>query len=307
MKTNPFLTLAVLSFVIGLPTFAHAQQSSEELIGSRIGDAVADNASTTASSAPNAAPAQGPEANPAPAHTGFGALVGDTWSDFKAFPRRKSTWVILGVGAAGALLAHPADDNLNAKLVGKKSADWFWKPGNIVGSAPVEIGASLGMYLIGRYVVPPNQDQPVSEGTSARTNKWSHMGLDLLRAQIVSQAFVQGIKYSVRRDRPTGECCSFPSGHATTAFAVASVIERHFGYRLSVPMLAVATYVGTSRLHDNRHFLSDVVFGAALGTATGWTVVGRHGRSSYALTPVVVPGGFALQFAHVDPARKAGL
>ena len=109
-----------------------------------------------------------------------------------------------------------------------------------------------------------------------------------------------GTKYAVRRDRPTGECCSFPSGHATTAFAAASVIERHFGYRMSVPMMVAATYVATSRLHDNRHFLSDVVFGAALGTATGWTVVGRHGRSTYALTPVPVPGGVALELTHVD-------
>src|SRR5678815_4615111 len=120
-------------------------------------------------------------------------------------------------------------------------------------------------------------------------------------AQIVSQAFVQGIKYSVRRDRPTGECCSFPSGHATTAFAVASVIERHFGYRLSVPMIAVASYVGTSRLHDNRHFLSDVVFGAALGTATGWTVVGRHGRSDYTLLPMPTRGGAMLVVTRLAP------
>jgi membrane-associated phospholipid phosphatase len=207
--------------------------------------------------------------------------------------------VILSIGAGGALLAHPADDDVNAHLVGKKSADWFWKPGSIVGSAPTQIGVSVGLYVIGRYVVPPNPDQPITEGASPRTNKWSHMGLDLLRAQIVSQTFVHAIKYSVRRDRPTGECCSFPSGHAATAFAAASVIERHFGYRMSMPAMAIATYVATSRLHDNRHFLSDVVFGSALGTATGWTVVGRHGRSSYALAPVAVPGGFAFQLTHV--------
>jgi len=212
-------------------------------------------------------------------------LVGDTWSDFKAFPQRKSTWVILGIGAGAALLAHPADDNLNAHLVGKKSADRFWKAGSIVGSASTQIGVSVGLYVIGRYLVPPNPDQPVTEGASPRTNRWSHMGLDLLRAQIVSQTLVHAVKYSVRRDRPTGECCSFPSGHAATAFAAAAVIERHMGYRMSVPAMAIATYVATSRLHDNRHFLSDVVFGSALGTATGWTVVGRHGRSSYALTP----------------------
>ena len=312
MRTRHSLTLAVLSLILGLPTFARAQQSTEDfssaLIGNAFADVVAgDLALPAATAQASALAAQGPEVHPTPEHTGFVALVRDTWSDFKSFPRRKSTWVILGIGAGAALLAHPADDNVNAHLVGKKSAEWFWKPGSIVGSAPAQIGVSVGLYVIGRYIVPPNPDQPITEGASPRTNKWSHMGLDLLRAQIVSQTFVHAIKYSVRRDRPTGECCSFPSGHAATAFAAATVIERHFGYRMSVPAMAIAAYVATSRLHDNRHFLSDVVFGSALGTATGWTVVGRHGRSSYALAPVAVPGGFALQFTHVDRDSKAGL
>jgi membrane-associated phospholipid phosphatase len=59
----------------------------------------------------------------------------------------------------------------------------------------------------------------------------------------------------------------------------------------------IATYVGTSRLHDNVHFLSDVIFGAAIGTAAGWTVVGRHGRTNYALEPVPVRGGMAFMFS----------
>ena len=314
MRTRHLLTLLVLFLILGLPTFARAQQSiddvSSSLISRAFADVTADAVVQTAAHAPDTAaqPAPKDEVHPAPAHTGFRALVGDTWGDFKSFPRRRSTWVILGIGAGAALLAHPVDDDVNAHLVGKKSANWFWKPGSIVGSAPTQIGVSVGLYVIGRYVVPPNPEQPITQGTSPRTNKWSHMGLDLLRAQIVSQTFVHAIKYSVRRDRPTGECCSFPSGHAATAFAAASVIERHMGYRMSVPAMVIATYVATSRLHDNRHFLSDVVFGSALGTATGWTVVGRHGRSSYALTPVAVPGGFAFQITHVDRASaQAGL
>jgi len=317
MKTRRLLTLAVPFLILGLPTFARAQQPTDDfssaLIANAFSDVVVNDLATTTEASGQSATAgqsavpEGPEAHPTPAHTGFRALVSDTWSDFKSFPRRKSTWVILGIGAGGALLAHPADDNLNAHLVGSKSADRLWKAGNIIGAAPTQIGVSVGLYVIGRYIVPSNPDQPVTEGASPRTNKWSHMGLDLLRAQIVSQTFVHAIKYSVRRDRPTGECCSFPSGHAATAFAMASVIERHLGYRMSIPAMAIATYVGTSRLHDNRHFLSDVVFGAALGTATGWTVVGRHGRSSYALVPVAVPGGFAFQISHVDRDRHAGL
>ena len=305
MKTRRFLTLALLSLILGLPTLARAQQPTQDPSSTLIGNAFAeavdrDLASPVEAREPSPAAAQGPEVHPPPAHTGLRALATDTWSDFKSFPRRKSTWVILGIGGAGALLAHPADDTLNAHLVGKTSADRFWKAGNIIGSASTQIGVSVGLYVIGRYIVRPDPNAPATEGSSPRTNKWSHMGLDLLRAQIVSQTFVHAIKYSVRRDRPTGECCSFPSGHAATAFAAAAVIERHFGYRMSLPAMAIATYVATSRLHDNRHFLSDVVFGSALGTATGWTVVGRHGASSYSLMPVPIRGGFAVQLTHVD-------
>jgi len=302
MKTKQLLALAILSLILGLPTIARAQQAPEDfspLIGNAFADVIASDLASTAEAAEPTVTAvtQGPADHPVPAHTGFRALVSTTWSDFKAFPRRRSTWVILGVGAGAALLAHPVDDDVNAHLVGKKSADWIWGPGKYVGAAYTQAAVAIGLYTFGRYIAP------ATTGAS-RTNKWSHMGLDLLRAQIVSQTLVHAMKYTVRRDRPTGECCSFPSGHATTAFAVASVIERHFGYRMSIPAMALAAYVATSRLHDNRHFLSDVVFGSALGTATGWTVVGRHGRSSYALAPVAVPGGFALQLTHVDRERK---
>src|SRR6185295_3092252 len=101
---------------------------------------------------------------------------------------------------------------------------------------------------------------------------------------------------TVQRDRPTGECCAFPSGHASTTFATASVLERHLGYRGAWPTLVIASYVAASRLHDNRHFLSDVVFGSALGIATGWAVVGRHGRSDYAMAPVPTRGGAMIAF-----------
>ena len=139
--------------------------------------------------------------------------------------------------------------------------------------------------------------------TGPKTNKVSHLGFDLIRALVVSQALTQGIKQAVRRDRPTGECCAFPSGHASATFAVASVLERHLGYRGAWPTFLIASYVAASRLHDNRHFLSDVLFGGALGIASGWTVVGRHGRSSYALMPVPVRGGLMLS---LTPKPHAG-
>ena len=235
--------------------------------------------------------------HPEPAHTGFQALIFETGKDFNAFPRRRSTWVILAIGGAAAALAHPADDNVNAHLAGSDTAARFFAAGKYIGAVYVQAGTAVGLYVIGRYIMPHAENEP-------KTNKVSHLGFDLLRALIVSQALTQGIKVAVRRDRPNGDCCAFPSGHASAAFATASVLERHLGYRGSWPTFLIATYVAMSRLHDDRHFLSDVIFGASLGVASGWTVVGRHGRSNYALTPVPVRGGVIVTLTR-KPSQQA--
>jgi len=237
-------------------------------------------------SAPSPATTSGQNKVPPVEHTGLATLVRDVYHDFAAFPLRESTWIILGVGGGLALVAHPFDDDVNARLASSSSADKFWKPGHIIGG-PVMYAVPVALYIGGRYIVPhaTNDDQ---------TNKWSHLGLDLIRAEILTEAIVEGLKVSVQRTRPDGSNnLSFPSGHAASTFALASVLERHLGYRFAWPTVAIATYVATSRLHDNVHFLSDVVFGAAVGTAAGWTVVGRHGRTNYAFNPTPVPGGMA--------------
>ncbi|MGB2712924.1 MAG: phosphatase PAP2 family protein [Vicinamibacterales bacterium] len=237
---------------------------------------------------------QQPTPHPPPEHTGFKALVYETGSDFKWFPRRPSTWVILGIGGGAAALALPVEDELNSHLAGSTAAGRFFAPGKYIGAFPTQAAVATTLYIVGRYVMPHAQGEP-------KTNKVSHLGFDLMRAVIVSQALTQGLKNAVRRDRPNGECCSFPSGHASATFATAAVLERHFGYRASWPTLAIAAYVASSRLHDNVHFLSDVLFGSALGMASGWTVVGRHGRSSYAMLPIPVKGGMTLTLVRVVP------
>ena len=226
---------------------------------------------------------------PEPTHTGFKALVLDTASDFKAYPLRKSTWVILAIGGGAAAIAHPFDDEVNDKLAGSDAAGKFFAAGKYIGAVYTQAGVAVGLYVVGRYMLPHEEGAP-------KTNKVSHIGFDMLRALIVSQAVTQGIKVSVRRDRPTGECCGFPSGHASAAFATASVLERHLGYRGAWPTFLIATYVAMSRLHDDRHFLSDVLFGGAVGVSTGWTVVGRHGRSNFAMVPVPIKGGMMISW-----------
>jgi len=219
---------------------------------------------------------------PEPEHTGFQALVRSTANDFKAFPQRTSTWVILGIGGAAAALVHPFDDDISEGLPKHDNLKKVFAPGKYLGYTWVQMGASIGTYIVGRYYYHP---------AAGKTNRVSHLGFDLLRANLLTTALTYGVKYGVRRDRPDGTCCSFPSGHASVTFASASVLERHFGYRAAWPTFVIASYVAASRLTDNKHFASDVLFGAALGMASGWTVVGRHGRDDFAMYPIMMRGG----------------
>jgi membrane-associated phospholipid phosphatase len=118
--------------------------------------------------------------------------------------------------------------------------------------------------------------------------------MDLLRAQIIAELIVQPLKFATHRERPDGSNYqSFPSGHAAITFAAAAVIERHLGWKHSMWAYGIASYVAASRLHDNKHYLSDVVFGAAVGSIAGRTVT-RHGREAWSLSPMAVPGGVAI-------------
>ena len=103
------------------------------------------------------------------------------------------------------------------------------------------------------------------------------------------------VKYSVGRARPYGEDgkrafkpfgfktvrTSFPSGHSTSAFSVASVLAS----RYDSPWTGIAAYGAASltalqRVYSDKHWASDVFFGAVLGTVTGRAVVRRAGRRS---------------------------
>jgi membrane-associated phospholipid phosphatase len=97
---------------------------------------------------------------------------------------------------------------------------------------------------------------------------------------------------------------SFPSGHATNAFAVASVFAAHSdGWVVPTIAYTLATGVAVSRANDNVHFASDVIAGAAIGTAIGRSIVARHQRAAAKSADVpsiawaIVParGGVALE------------
>jgi undecaprenyl-diphosphatase len=88
-----------------------------------------------------------------------------------------------------------------------------------------------------------------------------------------------GIKVATDRARPgldplvrVATDHSFPSGHASTSFAAATVLSA-FAPRHRLLFYALATLIALSRVYVGVHYLSDVVAGAALGTAFGWAAL----------------------------------
>jgi membrane-associated phospholipid phosphatase len=92
---------------------------------------------------------------------------------------------------------------------------------------------------------------------------------------------VEGLKGMVNRTRPDGDesgrwNSSFPSGHATGAFSLATVVAARYR-KLAIPAYLGATVIGLSRIYLGRHYPSDVAAGAALGVASGILVIKFQG------------------------------
>ncbi len=141
-----------------------------------------------------------------------------------------------------------------------------------------------------------------------KDHKLTDTALEALEAFLAANAVGTVVKYSVGRSRPYAENgkrafqpfsfktsrSSFPSGHTASAFALASV----FAARYESPWAGAAAYgaasaAGLQRVYADRHWSSDVFFGAVLGAATGRAVVrlssGRPAGGAR-LFPVYGPG-----------------
>jgi hypothetical protein len=222
----------------------------------------------------------GPAARAAPAQSRpsvFRDLFAPLGSDFKHLGSRE-TILWLTAGGVGAIAVHSSDPSVTRSFVSSNVTEETLDAGAPIGNGAVQIGAALGVYMAGRL---------------NRSTRVAQLGSDLFRAQIVSGSLTQGLKFAAGRTRPDA------SGHTASAFATATVLQRYYGWKVGVPAFALAGYVGGSRLSENRHYLSDVVFGAAIGILSARAVTVGHGRHEFAVTPVAMPGGFGIGMVYL--------
>ena len=103
-----------------------------------------------------------------------------------------------------------------------------------------------------------------------------HQTINIAISNAIMGGIVQTMKHTFKEERPDGsDEFSFPSGHTATAFTNASLLfyeykDASIWYASSGFLFATAT--GFLRIANNKHYTSDVLAGAGIGTAVGLAV-----------------------------------
>ncbi len=203
----------------------------------------------------------------------LGNFVG-LWSKDNLVP------LLVGVGAATA--AMPADNRVKQNFYDPAATDGFGVAGKQIGKS-VFIGPAIGVSFLASRLTDDAKFQRVT--------------YDLAQGLLVVNTVTGGLKEVTGRYRPDGyDDYSFPSGHTSSSFMWATVLSRHYGWKKALPAYAAASYVGASRIRSQKHHLTDVLAGAALGYIVGRTVTRRSaedGPPRFNLGVAVPPGGGA--------------
>jgi membrane-associated phospholipid phosphatase len=200
-------------------------------------------------------------------------LLHDVAIDYKNFLSVENA-EILAVGGAAAGGVHAIDHPVSDWVVANNPATLTG--GYEYGSQLLQIPVAVAWWAI---------------ASAAGSDRNADAGRDLLRAQLSVVSWTYAIKYAADRTRPNGDPRGFPSGHASTSFATAMVLQEHYGWKLGLPGFLMATYTAASRIGANEHWMSDVVFGAAVGMASGRTATLHLRTTRVAIAPLAAPGG----------------
>jgi hypothetical protein len=230
---------------------------------------------------PTPSPSPNPSPSPSLEHEFFKNILRDQkaiWTSPLHLERSDAKWIIpSGIG----FMALATTDRITGDEIGEanrqdNASRIISYAGSIYGLAAV----AGTFYFVGR---------------EKHDNRARETGL-LATEAIIESAIVEGVLKSVtQRARPADGVerseffdggSSFPSGHATGAWAVATVVANEYHDRLAVQIAAygIASAVSVARFTGHKHYISDVVAGSALGWGIGRYVYKEHHRETPLIT-----------------------
>ena len=207
----------------------------------------------------------------------------NTGINIAAAPFHFSTndWLTTGIVAGGTILLFTIDDNVKDMNLSNQTAtnDNIFMFDNYMGNG------YTALFTAGVY----------GYGLLSGNNDIRKLGLQASEAFIYSGIIETIFKAGFGRQRPYKSSTqfffepfeitdngdqSFPSGHTTVSFAVATVMadySQNFFWKLF--WYGSAGMVGLSRIYHNQHWASDVFLGAALGYFTAKFILNSHSET----------------------------
>jgi len=199
-----------------------------------------------------------------------------------------------GLAISVAFLDKPIRDA--AQRSRSSSADDFFRNVEKFGTKQYGLPVLFGFYAVGLAV----------DDYNAKT-----VALDGFSASVISSLTTSVFKGIAGRARPNsglgphhwnpfGGDQSFPSGHATGAFAFASVIAGHYDSPwVATTAYTIASLVGVARIEQDAHWASDVVAGGLIGGLIGHHLVqfNKTWRENHELAPEIGTDGRQLTFS----------
>jgi hypothetical protein len=218
-------------------------------------------------------------------------LVGSDIKETFTAPAHWETrdWLIAGGVTAGIGLTMAFDKDIQQAVQRNRNSTV-----DSVFDAVEPFGAEYAPGVVGAFYLG---------GVIFKDQRAKAVALDGLSASIIASGLIlQPLKYGIGRSRPSDNQGayrfepfsgkdSFPSGHSTEAFTLATVIAEHYdSLWVKLSSYGIASMVGYARLNNNSHWASDVVAGAAIGTVVGHVVVHfNQNHRNVLLQPMVGP------------------
>ncbi|MFP5041224.1 phosphatase PAP2 family protein [Parasediminibacterium sp. JCM 36343] len=187
---------------------------------------------------------------------------------YRAIYLRNIFSILLSFAFASTCFAQGGEVGLLNNINPDNPSSKFWQ----VTSAsvyPISVGIPAGLLVLGYLRQDKNEQRK---------------GWEIVGALAVNTVIAQGMKYAINRNRPytkypdiihpydaSEEGKSFPSGHTSTAFALATSLSIEYKkWYVVVPAYAYAASVGYSRLYLGEHYPTDVLAGAAIGAGSAY-------------------------------------